>query len=294
MTPFSEGTQYQIFWDSTSLGTFKECPRKYYYMMIAGLRPKGISHHLSFGLWFGEALEHYYHHINSGNLIHDEAVAEVILEALRKSWGWVTNDSYKNRYTLIRSIIWYLEEYRNDKCETLILANGRPAVELSFKFPISSEVTLCGHLDRVVRFNDEILIQDHKTTKTTAGSAYFEQFNPDTQMSLYSIAGEIVCSSRVRGVMLNVATVQVGATQFSRGITYRTEAQNTEWLRDAIFWIEDQWRAADRNYWPMNDKSCHKFGGCPYRPICSRDPSVRDMFLASDYEYNPWNPVTPR
>lgn len=292
-TPFAEGTDYQTYWDSTSLGTLKECPRKYYYMMILGLRPKGTSMHLTFGAWLTEALEHYYKH-RAKNLVHDEAMAEVALEALQKSYGWVTDDSYKNRYTLIRSIIWYLEQYRNDKAETLILQDGTPAVELSFKFQLNSDISLCGHLDRVVTFQGETYIQDHKTTKSMPGPLYYAQYNPDTQMSLYSIAGQVILGSPVRGVMLDVIQVAVGFTRFDRGFTYRTPGQNEEWIADLRHWVEDSWRMADKKYYPMNDKSCNKFLGCQYREVCSRDASVRDIFLKADYEYNPWNPVIPR
>ena len=42
-------------------------------------------------------------------------------------------DTIKTRFTLLRSVVWYLEQFENDPCETVILADGRPAVELSFR-----------------------------------------------------------------------------------------------------------------------------------------------------------------
>ena len=48
----------QIAWDSTSLKDLI-CPRKYYYQMIEGWRPKGESVHLKFGIHYHDALELY-------------------------------------------------------------------------------------------------------------------------------------------------------------------------------------------------------------------------------------------
>ena len=47
----------QIAWDSTSLGTLKECPRKYQYSIMLGKQPREISVHLTFGLYYHAALE---------------------------------------------------------------------------------------------------------------------------------------------------------------------------------------------------------------------------------------------
>ena len=43
-SPFSApGVQWA--WDSTSLGTFKDCPRKYFYTLVMGYRARGESVH---------------------------------------------------------------------------------------------------------------------------------------------------------------------------------------------------------------------------------------------------------
>jgi hypothetical protein len=59
------------------------------------------------------------------------------------------------------------------------------------------------------------------------------------------------------------------------------------WLKQAKWYAED-------DYWPQNDKSCHKYGGCPFREVCSKSPSVRDKFLESGFVRREWNPLIPR
>jgi hypothetical protein len=145
-----------------------------------------------------------------------------------------------------------------------------------------------------VEFSGGFYVMDRKTTGSTLGGYYFDGFNPDNQMSLYSLAGRCVYNTPVRGVILDAAQVAVGFTRFDRGFTYRTEAQLNEWLRDLGYWLDQAERYAADEYWPMNDKSCHNYGGCPFRGVCSKDPAVRESFLESDFERRPWNPLEVR
>jgi hypothetical protein len=310
-SPFIEGTQLQFAWDSTSLGLLKECARKYYYTIVEGWRSRGESVHLEFGSVYHKALELYDHARAQGDS-HDEALLVAVRHALRATWAegkprdWGHN--LKTRATLIRSIIWYLEQFMDDPAKTVILADGRPAVELSFRFAMerwpgdargfsnagNQPYLLCGHLDRVVEFAGGYYVMDRKTTGTTLGGYYFDGFNPDNQMSLYSLAGRVVYNTPVRGVIIDAAQVAVGFTRFGRGFSYRTEDQLHEWLRDANYWIAQAETHAYAEYWPMNDKACHNYGGCPFRKVCGVTPHVRQQFLESDFVRRRWNPLEVR
>jgi ATP-dependent exoDNAse (exonuclease V) beta subunit len=166
----------QLFWDSTSLGTYKECPRKYELTIKSGWVPRETNVHLTFGLHYHAALETYDHEKAKGSN-HDRALSAAVRRALTDTWDfernkpWNSDDKYKNRYTLVRTIIWYLEHFKEDVAQTIILANGKPAVELSFQFdlgikaPTNEPYVLCGHLDRLALVNDEPYIIDRKTSK---------------------------------------------------------------------------------------------------------------------------------
>jgi hypothetical protein len=302
-SPFLPSSQVQFAWDSTSLGWLKECPRKYQYSMIEGWRGIHESVHLRFGLHYHSALEAYDRHRTEG-LDHDSALNLVVHKTLLVTWGsegpWAPDHPSKNRENLIRSIIWYCDHFADDSAATVILANGKPAVELSFKMeldwgPSSSQpYLLCGHLDRVVTFTGGTYVMDRKTTASTIGSSYFDQYDPDNQMSLYSLAAKVIYKTPVQGVIIDGVQVASGFSRFSRGFTYRTEAQLQEWLLDTRHWLALAEHYAARGHWPMNDKSCHHFGGCVFRKVCSKSPEFRDRFLESDFHRVPWNPLVPR
>lgn len=310
-SPFIAGTKLQFAWDSTSLGWLKECPRKYQYSMIEGWRSKSTKIDLVFGIEYHWGIEQYDRKRVEG-ASHDEAVSFVVRNVLTRTYKHPDfegdDNTNKNRPTLIRSLIWYFEEFKDDNAKTITLANGKPAVELSFRMPLGfgpdgwsegdhytmadpQPYILCGHIDRLVEFTDQTFVMDHKTTKQTLSSNYFHQFEPDNQMTLYTVASQIVFSTLVKGVIVDAAQIAVGFTRFERGVTYRTEAQLEEWLGDLRILLKQNEEYAKNDYWPMNDKSCRM---CTFKEICSKDPSVREVFLASKFERRHWNPLESR
>ena len=302
-SPFIPGTSIQFAWDSTSLGWLKECPRKYQYSMIEGWRNKTDSVHLRFGSLYHTALENFDKYRALG-MIYEDALAIVVTEILMTTWGaegpWDSDHNSKTRETLVRSVFWYSEHFKDDPAQTVILVNGKPAVELSFKMPLEVNAAdeqpymLCGHLDRVVEFNGGTYVMDRKTTTSTIGSYWFDQFDPDNQMSLYSLAAKVIYETPVKGVIIDGVQIAVGFSRFSRGFAYRTEAQLEEWLNDTYNWFAIAEGYAKAGHWPMNDKSCHHFGGCVFRKVCSKSPEVRVKFLESDFVKQEWNPLVPR
>lgn len=174
----------QVYWDSTSLGVLKECPRKYYYRIVRGLVPAGgvLNDHLRFGILVHRAFELYDRFRAEGR---DAATAElaVLRDAALATWDWDIGRPWdsdvpeKNRETLARTIVWYLAQFgETDPAETIILADGKPAVELHFTFDLGdgyrSRLTgetfhLCGHIDRLVRWRNRVWVTDRKAQPLT-------------------------------------------------------------------------------------------------------------------------------
>lgn len=305
-SPFLPDSYIQYAWDATSLEYFKRCPRLYQYKMIEGWRSNDDNVHLRFGGEFHQAL-HDYQLLKHDGLDHDECVFHTVKELLLRTDDFrppmktkAGKTNYKNRQFLLRSVIRHLDKFREDPAQVLIL-DGKPAVELSFNFeldwgPVPEQpYVLCGHLDRVVEFNDTLFVMDHKTTTTTPTDYYWAQFEPNNQMSLYTLASGIIFESPVKGVIIDAGQLLTEDTRFVRGTTYRTPDQLQEWVRDLKVWLEKAVEYAQDQYWPMNDTACDKYGGCEFREVCSKSPSVRDKFLKASFtQGDPWNPLVPR
>ena len=320
ISPFLPGTKIQYAYDSTSLGLLKTCPRLYQYTMIDGWASKDESVHLTFGIHYHAALQNY-DIAKANGASHDEAMHSAITQAMHDIEGWeVDRDSkagkYKNPETLISLVVGYLDHYEDDPAETYIKSDGTAAVELSFRFELdwgpeaghalgdgpeagTQPYLLSGHLDRVINFNDNLFVLDHKTTTTTLSDYYFNQYEPSNQMTLYSLAGATVLDAPIKGVCISGAQIMLNDPhRFVRRFTYRTPDQLDEWLMDLRFHLANAEHYATVEHWPMNDTACDKFGGCKFRGICSKSPQVREMFLKTDFvKLAPdmiWNPLKSR
>lgn len=301
----------QFAWDSTSIKIAEECLYKYRLKMIEGWQPFRKSVHLIFGGHYATALESYHKYVASG-MSEDEATHLVVHEALVASWDHERDPdgeripgtgsaqdfdhNAKTRANLIRTIIWYLDTFgEDDSCHTAALSDGKAAVEHSFRLEVDDGLMLSGHLDRLVDYSGSLYVQDQKTTGSTITPRYFEQWNPDTQMSLYTFAGKAIFNIPVKGVMIDAAQVAVGFTRFERGFTFRDEGQLNEWYDNAMYHIQQARKATIENHFPMNTSSCNNFGGCQFRNVCSRSPAVREQFLKADFERGErWDPLKVR
>ena len=296
----------QLAWDSTSLGALKRCPRYYQYNILEGYVHRTENVHLRFGSELNNALVTYCKARASGQ-DYEQATLTAVRYAMEHTWDetlgrpWTSDEPTKTRETLVRSVIWYLDRYKDDSLETLILQTGEAAVELSFRInlEVNSTITdepylLCGYLDRKVEFNDFPWITDWKTTKYTLDERYFDRYSPDNQVSQYSFAGNIIGSLPVQGVIIDALQLGVTFTRFQRGHITRTNSQLEEWHHDSLIYIRQNETYVKENYWPQNDTSCEKFGGCSYRKVCAASPALRPKLLEGLFHKRIWDPLVVR
>lgn len=298
----------QFAFDSTTIKVGQACLRKYQYKIIDGWQSLEQSPHLWFGSIYAKALETF-HKLRAEGLDIEEATLKVVTDALVSSWEYETDehgnvvggapyqstDNNKTRDTLIRSIIWYLDYFREDNMTTFIDSHGKAAVEYSFSINVDDGLIFCGHIDRLVEYQGALMVQDQKTTKSALGSYYFNQYAPDTQMSMYTFAGKMIYSAPVKGVVIDAAQVMVGFTRFERGITYRTDSQLNEWYDDTMWHVSRIQQATREQHFPMNPSACSEYGGCEFRKICSLSPDVRQQFLLGAFrKAKRWDPLERR
>lgn len=306
----------QLGMDSTSLGALKTCARKYFYSIIEGWQPRAESPHLRFGIELHRGREQYDHQRAKGNG-HEEALRRTVQAVLRNTWeqslrrGWDSGHQSKNRLSLVRALVWYLDEFGpRDSLQTVILANGQPAVELSFRFDSGYQtsstgetIELCGHMDRLATMDGRAYIPDVKSTERQLSPSYFAQFNPHNQFTLYALAGKIVWQQPIEGVIVDAIQVGAGFARWQRQLVHRDQAMLDEWHSGLDSWLaqaEDYAQAAaDGNgepagYWPMNDTSCDKFFGCEFREVCSASPASRRGRLERGFKRRIWDPLVAR
>lgn len=308
----------QLAVDSTSMGAYKTCPRLYYYSIVLGWQPKQTSVHLTFGLLLHGGRERYDHGRAAG-ADHEEALRSALRWVLVQTWvkslgrGWISDHPEKNRLSLVRTLVWYLDTYGdNDPIETVRLADGKPAVELSFDYPIGyasvdgEPYRSCGHIDRIGKAEGFHYILDLKSTGHQLTARWFSQFTPGNQFSTYVTAGKVVWQQPIVGLIVDAAQVLATMSRFQREMISRPESIIEEWHQAMGKWLVRMELSAREGAqrlssgddpsaaWPMNDTACDKYGGCDFRAVCSRSPASRAQWLETDYKRRVWNPLEKR
>jgi len=299
----------QIAFDSTSLGALKTCPRYYYYSIVLGVAPRGANIHLEFGLLYHAALERY-DHARFAGASHDDATLRAVDYCMKETWdaqagrpkAVFCEDSNKNRLTLVRTVVWYLEEFRDDTLRTAKLSNGKPAVELSFRFQTTHSASdgtpfaYCGHLDRVAcSESGENFILDRKTTKHTIDQHYFAQYSPNNQFTGYFMGGKILMPKAPSKILVDAAQIAVNFSRFARGIIEISDMRLDEWNKGLGNYFSMAEAFARQDFWPLNESSCGNYGGCPYRDVCSKKTNAsREEWLRAKFAPRRWNPLQSR
>lgn len=300
----------QFAWDATSLSSASTCMRYYKYKHIDGWQPRDKSVHLIFGGLYASALESYAKLV-SMHIPREEAIAAVVLELLVASWDFEKDEegndilgtgtpqdwfhASKTRETLVRSVVWYLEEFKEDPAETVILHDGKPAVEYSFALPIEGDLLYCGHMDKLVSFDDDYFVMDQKTSGGAVTPRFFEQFSPDFQMTGYAFAGKILFDLPITGVIIDAAQIAVGFTRYTRGFVHRSAPVLEDAMENVLMVIENTRRLHSEQKFPMNPASCGNYGGCEFRKVCMRAPEHRHGVLRTDFiQQRRWDPLEKR
>lgn len=296
-----EGLQTSL--SSTSLGLFKECPRKYQLQRLEGWRPRGGQVDLDWGILVHQGTE-LYRRLRHQEVGHQEALRAVVKQALTDTWdsesgrpqAWL--DPEKNRVTLIRTLVWYCDKWQDDPLRTYQLADGEIAAELRFninsgyKYPNGQDIFLHGLLDRIGQINDQTFVVDLKTTRFELDDRYYAQYSPDNQFSFYALAAYLGWNVATQGLIVDAIQTRVTFARFQRQMIQRDQSTINEWWNELGFWFQQMYSCATRGIWPQNDKSCHKWRGCEYRQVCARAPGVRQQFLEANFEQRrPSNPI---
>lgn len=319
-SPFIEGTNIQYAWDSVSLTAAMACWRRYYYTIVLGLQRKGPASAiaLDFGIAFHKGMEHYQHAAAEG-ADHTSAVEYTVRELLSNQHFaqlpthdevqdlagnldedddgiTLRNSKVRTRYHLMRSVVWYLDNYQPDPLKTYILSNGKPATELSFRMELPLDIAghpvlLSGHLDRVAYLNDRLYVVDYKTTKALSRQ-FFADFSLSHQITGYTLAGRSVMHEPVQGAIIDGIAILVGGVKFQRQPVDRSEGQIEEYIETVGRVVSDAERNNDLGSWPMNTAACYF---CHFKELCAHPPEHRSRYIDMLYDSKPaWNPLESR
>jgi hypothetical protein len=257
---------------------------------------------LTFGLLFHSCLEYNAKLTTIGGVNYETALHTTVLFAHKEAQALRgSEDTARTPLTLVRAVVWYIEDNRHSPIHPVVLKSGNKAVELDWEIvlpltnPDGENYTLRGHIDQVVELpNDEgYAIDEYKTTKMTLGTGYFAQWKPNNQTTAYALAGRALFFNAPKEamtgprVLIRACQTLVNGTRFAIHSVEYSMPQLEEFLQDTLYWITKAEEYANMGYWPMNRTACDSKGGCWFRDVCSRDPSVRPVVLRDQFHKLP-------
>ena len=126
----------QIIFDASSLQALEKCPFYYKTIVLDKWRRKVSRRGTSWGTAWHTSIEEFDRSLFYGNS-RNQALEDAIKVAI--SIPDIFNrddDNTSTLETLIRSLVWYEEHYREDVLLPTALPDGSPALETRFEFPL--------------------------------------------------------------------------------------------------------------------------------------------------------------
>lgn len=222
--------------------------------------------------------------------------------AVEEQLIYLPDDPHKNRKTLLRTFIWYVDDQPDDLDDGLrpyVFPDGSPAVELSFKLPLPKRspygetYVMAGHIDYLATFGSEVYVADNKSTKKALTDKFWQGYSPSVQFDTYDMAANILFPDlEIKGVIGDALQTLIEGSNFGRHVFTKTDNQREEHFNDLLYWIGLAEQFAADDYWPMNKANCW---GCPFNGVCSVAPSRRLRILSENFtKGTPWNPMEER
>lgn len=284
--------------DSSMLGTFMDCPSKFYLRYVLGLRPKRKDPTkdgaLDWGTCWHECMFAFME--ARGGTQEERVVAG--LQAIEKWYPtYLTPEVDKvkrSKERMIEQFFAYVEIWLKKEHEYEILRNEQ-------YFDVLDPVTglrWCGRIDsirRVVR-NGKVRIWDYKTTKAM-GPTYFDQFEVSFQFPGYVWSGDQMMTEDVREITVEVMyTVSKKFEFFERTFRY-DEHRLHEWQTNVKRIVDRIRDMLDKHLynpdmWDKNWGDCTRYGKCRFFGVHALNPRGEGRLyeLRDNYEISRWDP----
>jgi hypothetical protein len=147
-----------------------------------------------------------------------------------------------------------------------------------------------GIYDMLVDFGGQLFVVDHKST-SVLGPSYFNQFNPNNQMTGYIWAASQLSGAKVTGAIINaIGVMKTGKTKFEREITSRSPEAIEEWKRNVYVEACNIKEHERLGFFPMRTQACTMYGLCEYHGVHTlQHAAERVKRLEADYVREEWD-----
>lgn len=305
MNPFEETKEvilkpkFPELIDSTMTNDYSSCPTLFNLARIYGLSPKGGSVHLIAGGAFAKGCEVARKAFYQEGKSHEDAVADAVIAAWEHYGDFEPEEKYqtKSAERVAYALVEYFEEYpfESDKLQPYIRADGSPAIEFEFSFPLETKhpktgnpLLYGGRLDMVGVYLDNLWATDEKTT-TRLGPQWLKSFDLRGQMIGYCYAAQLF-DLPVNGFIIRGISFLKNYYDHAEVISPISQYLIDDWRESLEAKAQDMVRDWERNYFYKSfGEACNAYGGCQFKNLCTKQ-NWQDWWQ-SYFDINYWNPL---
>lgn len=311
--------------DSTKMGTYMDCPRKFLFEHVLGWSTEEPSYHLTFGIAWHEAMEVL---INSrkdrDKPGYDSDVVPAAFDAFMASFRERCEERNDELYApktpdnAARALDQYIRHFYQDNFKPIY-------VEISGSVPVSAgrhgSLPFFYRIDAVVEDARGTYFMEHKTSSrggVTWQAEWVQALQPGLYMHVLRAIGLENAFGVINGAFLRNAPKlkkngepYAGSrdNEFLRVIIKKSNSQMHEWFLTLEHWLErlfddleklaytPEHHVLDQEVlvtFPKQPRSCTKYGICPYFDICTASPNPvaweSAHQLPTGYVHRFWDP----
>jgi ATP-dependent exoDNAse (exonuclease V) beta subunit len=228
-----------------------------------------------------------------------EAFAEEYSEYWRENID--SERSIENGYVVLQNFMRRFPP-KEDYLKT-IEVGGKLGVEQGFSVMLSEEVVFSGRIDRLALWEEELVIEDWKTSRYV-GSGYIV-LKPNDQFTGYAFGASDILGKAVKTIFITQIGTYVKKQRKEGGkvirlteddervdlvrvTTTRTEEDYEDWKERLLRTANKIAFAEKGDYWPMQPHSCPSFQGCEYLPLCSAQSNARESIADTFFKKDEW------
>ncbi len=301
------------FDDNTRIGTYKDCPRRFFLRHVLHWRSEGTAITLAFGQAWHSAMDVVW---TFAKRVPQDELPRLAMARFYETWeeqGFQSDlDTEQIRALEPRTpgtAFEMLTQYTNIRWRmlqdaTLIQAEQPFAVPL----PNLDKSWYVGRLDKVIEFNGSTIALEHKTTALYSKASgfqpnYIEGWYTDAQVKGYLFGGGLWYPGLTQ-VWVDAALVHKTVHDQFRFVPINHQFDIIkEFLSDAEEWVSRM--AKDENSWneykqllpgvfPKNENQCQgKFGNCTFIDVCRTQANTsfhEDTLPPHGYVVEKWSP----
>ena len=298
---------------SSTIGTYAECPRKFFLSVCNDLRPSYENIHFRAGRAYADSMNVFrrtYHSPLSPNKGDLDMALALAFKSLFEAYApetisvdkWETvSSSPKSLANMACALVATIETY-NPADPTSLLpvvdADGEVWAERTFSLETQvlhpdtgNPILYSGRTDCIVASSQGNYIMDEKST-SSMGEQWHKQWDLRAQFIGYKL-GFWSNFPNLNGVVVRGVCLLKESIRLQEYIVNVPSWLVKEWWTDLNYMLADAVRDYKRlHFRAARDKACTSFSGCDFLSICTKAPEHRESFIRPAFVLMRYNPLT--